>query len=544
MFGDRREVITGNEAREELRQGVNILADAVACTLGPKGRNVILQRVYNKSRVTKDGVSVASEIFLDNAIQDIGAQLIKEAAQNTAEEAGDGTTTSTVLARAIYNKGLDYINESSAHNPIDVNKGIELAVTDIINELKKASIPVNINTKELEHVATISANNDVALGKIVSEAVSSVGKDGQVIMENSKTSETYHDIIAGTIIEQGFISPHFIVDGNSEELELNNPLIVVSNFKLTSKEHIEPFLKKAYNESRSMLIIAEELEKEALAYALENVLRGVVNIAIVRPPSVSNMRNFMLGDIATITGGTFRNYNASHSPTKFFDKFYGEAEKVIVNRKQTVIINGKGSEEDKLARKISIEENIKNADKGVDDRHRDRMSKMFSGVATIYIGATSEVEQREKKDRVEDAILATQSALHEGIVPGGGLTLLNLAKTEITRTFANKCEEAGYVIVKHACSQPIIQILSNAGKKLSDITLKFNDSNRKGYNAKTDKFVEDMIEEGIIDPTKVVRTALENAASVAKTLLTTETVIYLKDNHIAESIKMDPGNVK
>ena len=544
MFGDRREVITGNEAREQLRQGVNILADAVSCTLGPKGRNVILQRVYNKSRVTKDGVSVASEIFLDNAIQDIGAQLIKEAAQNTADEAGDGTTTSTVLARAIYNKGLDYINENDKHNPIDVNRGIGLAVEDIVKGLIKESIPVAANSKELEHVATISANNDEELGKIVAEAVSSVGKDGQVIMENSKTSDTYHDIIAGTIIEQGFISPHFIVDGNSEEIELNNPLIVVSNFKLTSREHIDPFFKKAYNENRSMLIIAEELEKEALAYALENVLRGIVNIAIVRPPSVSNMRNFMLGDIATITGGAFRNYNASHSPTKFFDKFYGEAEKVIVNRKQTVIINGKGSEDDKLARKISIEENIKNADKGVDDRHRDRMSKMFSGVATIYIGASSEVEQREKKDRVEDAILATQSALYEGIVPGGGLTLLKLAKAKHNRKFENTCQEAGYVIVQHACTTPLRQILYNAGKDLSEITLNLNKTNRKGYNAKTDMYVEDMIEEGVIDPTKVVRTALENAASVAKTLLTTETVIYLKDSHIAESIKMDPGNVK
>lgn len=544
MFGDRREVITGNEAREQLRQGVNILADAVSCTLGPKGRNVILQRVYNKSRVTKDGVSVASEIFLDNAIQDIGAQLIKEAAQNTADEAGDGTTTSTVLARAIYNKGLDYINENDKHNPIDVNRGIGLAVEDIVKGLIKESISIAANSKQLEHVATISANNDEELGKIVAEAVSSVGKDGKVIMETSETSKTYHEIIKGTVIEQGFINPIFATGTNSEEVELTNPLIVTSNFKFHSMKDIYPLFDYAAKNKRDLLIIAEELDKEALQFASENILEGRINCAIVRPPGVSNMRTFMLNDIAVITGGSFKDTSRGHSPAKMFEKNYGSAEKVIVNRKQTVIINGSGDEKLKEERVKSIEENIANAEMAIKERHQERLSKMFSGIATIYIGASSEVEQREKKDRVEDAILATQSALHEGIVPGGGLTLLKLAKVKHNRKFENACQEAGYVIVQHACTTPLRQILYNAGKDLSEITLNLNSTNRKGYNAKTDMYVEDMIEEGVIDPTKVVRTALENAASVAKTLLTTETVIYLKDNHIAESIKMDPGNVK
>lgn len=539
MFGDRRGVVSGVDAREKLRQGINLLADTVACTLGPKGRNVILQRVYNKSRVTKDGVSVANEFFLEDAIQDIGAQLIKEAAQKTADNAGDGTTTSTVLARSIFNQGLDYLKEDPTRNPVDVNKGITIAVDSIVKRLKEISVPVEVNSKELEHVASISANNDEELGKLVADAISSVGKDGEVIMADSKNSKTYYEVIKGTVIEKGIISPHFITDSNKEEIELDNPLIVVSNFKLTSLEHIRPFFKKAFEESRSMLIIAEELEKEALAYALDNILRGKVNIAIVPPPGVSNMRNFMLSDIAAITGGSFRNHNSNHLPTKFYDNHYGEAEKVIVGRYKTVIIGGKGTEEAKQERINSIHENIKNAEKGIDDRHKSRLSRMFSGIATIYIGATSEVEQREKKDRIEDAILATQSALEEGILPGGGMALYN--SEVISEEEMNKDVYQGVRIIESSCCAPFKQILSNCGKDYDKVV---SELDVMGYNAKTDSYVKDMIKEGIIDPTKVVREALENAASVAKTLLTTEAIVYLKDNHIAESIKIDPGNIQ
>lgn len=544
MFGDRRKVEFGESARNKMMQGVNTLADSVACTMGPKGRNVFIQRVYNKSKVTKDGVTVANEFFLDDPIEDMGAQAIKEAAQKTAEEAGDGTTTSTVLARAILKEGLEYINSNEGANPVDLNKGIDIAVDEIVKSLKDKSIPVEINSKELEHVATISANNDEKLGKIVADAVSSVGKDGKVVMEFSKDHKTYNEIIKGTVLDQGIISPHFVTDSNKEEIELNNPLIAVTNFKLTSVEHIQPFFNEAYNKKRDMLIIAEELDKVALAYAIENVVtRGVVNIAIVRPPSVSNMRNFMLGDIATITGGTFRNRHSAHIPEKFLTKHYGEAKKVTVGRKSTVIIEGKGSEEEVNKRIESVNENIKNAEKGVDDRHRERLSRMFSGVATIYIGANSEIEAKEKKDRVEDAILATQSALEEGIVPGGGITLAS------TKQLSPEDGDlsAGYNLIYNACKTPFKQILANAGNNHEEI-LKGIESRPSGtgYNAKTGEYVTDMIEAGIIDPTKVTRVALENAASVAKMLLTTSAVIYYSEegSHLAESIKVDPGNVR
>jgi chaperonin GroEL len=543
MFGDRRRVLSGKENREELRKGVNLLADTVSCTLGPKGRNVICQRVYNKSRITKDGVTVAGEFFLEDPIQDIGAQIIKEASQKTAEEAGDGTTTSTVLARSIYNNGLNYLNEDNANNPVDVIAGIDLAVNDIVKNLKKLSIDINPNTKHLENVATISANNDSDLGKIVSEAVSTIGKDGKVIMENSKDSSTYFNVIRGTIIEQGFIHPVFSTSSESEEMVLNNPLIVVSNFKFSSMEQIRDICTYAYKNQRELLIIAEELDKEALVYVAENVSRGKIKMAVVRPPGVSNMRNFMLSDIAIITGGDFKDTVKGHNPKRFNANNFGSAEKVIVNRKQTVIIEGKGSKEEKQKRISAIQENIKNAEKGIDDRHKERLSKMFSGVATIYIGANSEVEQKEKKDRVEDAILATQSALEEGIVPGGGFALYNCIKKK-WKAFDNKDIEAGYTIVMHSCLDPLKTIISNAGKNPDTILSKLNKTNRMGYNSKSGLYVENVIESGIIDPTKVARVSLINAASVAKTLLTTEATIYYSENHLPESIKMDPGNVK
>jgi len=547
MFGDRREVISKKEARDQLKQGINTLADTVACTMGPKGRHVIVQRIYNDSRVTKDGVTVASEFFLNDPVQDIGAQLIKKVAVKTAEDAGDGTTTATVLSRAIINEGLNYVNSDKQHNPVDVNKGIDIAVEKIVTNLKKMSIPVDINTKELEHVATISTNNDEELGAIVAEAVSSVGKEGKVVMEYSKDHKTYTEVIKGTVSDQGFISPEFITDANKEEVVLNKPLILVSNFKFLAIEHIEPFFKYAYDNKRDMLIIAEELEKQALGYALGNLARGVVNIAIVRPPSVSNMRSFMLGDIATITGGSYRNRMSNHLPEKFLTKYYGEADKVIVNRKNTIILGGKGDEEEKKERIESIRENIKNADKGVDDRHRDRLSKMFSGVATVYIGANSELEREEKKYRVEDAILATQSALEEGIVPGGGMALIESINWDpLNQDLLEGDIDAGYTIALAACMKPFMQILSNAGKDGEAILKEIKSRpSGTGYNVKTGEYVPDLIKEGVIDPTKVVRVALENAASVAKMILTTEAVIYYgEDNHLAESIKPDPGNVR
>jgi chaperonin GroEL len=548
MFGDRRGVVQGKEVRDKLLAGVNLLADTVSVTLGPKGRNVILQRIYNSSRVTKDGVSVAEDFFLADPVEDIGAQLLKQAARDTAEEAGDGTTTSTVLARAIFAKGIEYLNQSDKNNPVDINEGIDLAVKDILDIIKKSSKTIEVDSEELVHVASISANNDNELGKVVAEAVSTVGKEGQVVMGVSKDHTTYHDSIVGTVIEQGYMDPVFATDANTEEVVLDRPLVVTSNFKFSAMEDIRRMIDVAYNNKRSLLIIAEELTLEALAFVAENVEHGKIKVAVVRPPGVSNMRKFMLSDIAIITGGSFRDTLKGHNPRDFKTTEFGEAEKVIVNRKQTVIIGGKGSQEAKDARVRAIQENIANAEKGIDDRHKERLSKMFSGMATVYIGANSEVEQKEKKDRVEDSILATQSALEEGIVPGGGTALLNAVRdlnSEII-PFKNKDVYSGYLILLNACTQPFKRILKNAGKDVDTILtgIKSRPSGT-GYNAKNGEYVDSMINEGIIDPTKVVRCALENAASVAKTLLTTEAALYYMKGHNPESIDMDPDrNIK
>jgi len=544
MFGDRRGVVSGEEVRDKLLAGVNLLADTVSVTLGPKGRNVILQRIYNSSKVTKDGVSVAEDFFLADPVEDIGAQLIKQAARKTAVEAGDGTTTSTVIARAIFEEGVKYLNENKDRNPVDVNQGIDWAVETIVKALREEAVDVSVNSKDLTNVATISANNDAELGKIVSEAVSTVGKEGKVIMADSKNDKTYHESIVGTVIEQGYMDPVFATDANTEEVILENPLIAVSNFKFSSMEDIRPMIDVAYSKRRSMLIIAEELTQEALAFVAENVTLGKIKVAVVRPPSVSNMRKFMLSDIAIITGGSFKDTLKGHNPRKFKASELGSAEKVIVNRKQTVIIEGKGSDEAKESRIRAIEENIKNAEKGVDDRHKDRLSKMFSGMSTIYIGANSEVELKEKKDRVEDAILATQSALEEGVVVGGGNALLNIVNK--FGAIGESDMENGHTILRAACMEPYRRILENAGKDFDTIRKEIKSRPEgTGYNAKTGEYVPSMIDEGVIDPAKVVRCALENAASVAKTLLTTEAALYYLKGHNPESIDIDPDrNIK
>jgi len=549
MFGDRRRVVSKSEARKKLMQGIDLLADTVSCTLGPKGRNVILQRVYNKSRVTKDGVSVADEFFLEDPVEDIGAQLIKEAAQRTATDAGDGTTTATILARSLIKEGMYYIDqiEGVQHNPVDINKGIDIAVAEILKMIKDQALPVDINTQELEHVATISANNDPELGKIVTEAVSAVGKDGKVVMDYSKDNTTYTELIEGTVWNQGIYSAHFVTNSNEEEIELIKPLILVSNFKFSSDKEIYPFLKYAESKNRSLLIICEELEKTAFSYTLNASVQGHVRVAVVRPPGLSNMRSFMLGDVATITGATLRDYNKGDKIAEFTANQYGEAEKVLVSRTHTIITGGAGDPIKIEERKNAILENIKKAPKGIDDRHSDRLSKMFSGISTVHIGANSELEQKEKKDRIEDAILATQSALHEGIIPGGGVALYKAGKHILKNKYNVDNDDIllGIRIVGKSCLEPFYTILDNAGKELDDKTeTAIETIKNTGYNANNDTYIKDMMVEGIIDPAKVTRAALENAASVAKMILTVEAVVYYSENHLAESIKMDPGNVR
>lgn len=534
MFGDQRSVESQQAARNRMLKGINLLADTVAYTMGPKGRNVILQRHYNQSRVTKDGVTVANEFFLKDPVEDIGAQLIKEAAQKTADEAGDGTTTATVLARSIIKQGIEFINDNPNANPIDLNAGITAAVSCIVDNIKTKALPVDITDSRLLDVATISANNDIELGKLVTEAITSVGKDGQVVMEYSKSPDSFIETIKGTVWDQGIISPHFITSEDSEEIELEDPLIITSNFKLTSDEEVYQLVKFAKDENRSILIICEELEKTALSYLLKHTHLGHIKAAVVRPPSVSNMRSFMLQDISIITGSKLRDYNKGHTPKNFNMTYYGGAEKVIVTRKNTVIIGGKGDSLKVEERKKAIEENIRNAEKGIDGRHKDRLSKMFSGVATVYIGGGSEIEQKERRDRVEDSILATKSALDEGILPGGGSFLATIQINPIIPTGNKDDFRKGIEIVRNACKEPYSQILHNAG---------LSNNSDELINVKTGEVVENLINEGIIDPAKVTRCALENAASVAKMILTTEGVIYYTDDqHIHQSLVMDRGN--
>lgn len=538
MFGDQRGVVQGQEARKELLKGINTLADTVACTMGPKGRNIIIQRLYNQSRTTKDGVTVASEFFLPHPVQDIGAQLIKEAAQKTAEEAGDGTTTATVLARELISLGMAYLDENPEANPIDLINGMTAAVNHYVEEIKSKSIQIDIESDKLEDIATISANNDPELGELVAEAVRKVGVDGEVAMEFTPQSESYIDVIEGTVWEQPIIHPHFITEENKEEIELEKPLIAVTNFKISSDEDAYKVVKPILKEERPVLLICEELTKTGLAYLLKHATLGHIKIAIVRPPGMSNMRQFMLGDLAVLTGAKFRDYNKGDKPSGMLISHYGEAEKVIVNRKKTIILKGAGKQEAIDERIASIHENIKNAEKGIDGRHKNRLAKMFSGVATVYIGGYSDIEKKEKKDRVEDSILATQSALAEGVLPGGGYFLANAY--DAVATDGNKDYEKGVDIVIKACSKPYEQILTNAG-----LTSMISSTENKPVNVKTGDRVDDLIEEGIIDPAKVTRCALENAASVAKMILISEGVIHYLDNqHIHESIVMDRGNIK
>ena len=562
MFGDRRKVIKGEEARTKLLAGVNLLADTVAYTMGPKGRTVMIQRIYNNSKSTKDGVSVANEFFLEDPVEDMGAQTVKQTAQKSADDAGDGTTTATVLARSMFRSGVEYLNETNpiygrwfwnkhkvlrresfGRNPIDVVKGIDIALSYVIESVKETVISIQINSKELLDVATISANNDDDLGKIVADAVSEVGAHGKVAMAISKDHKTYSTSTVGAVIEQGIINQGFATNANSEEIILERPLIAVTNFKLTSVNEVQKLMMFAAEENRSLLLFAEELTQGALAMALKNVQGGSIKMAVVMPPSVSSMRKYMLSDLAVITGGKFQDYELGESSETFKPEFFGSAEKVIVGRKQTVIIGGAGTDEAKEERVLAIEENINNAEKGIDDRHKDRLSMMFAGVATIHIGGHTEVEQKEKHDRVEDAIKACQSALKEGIVAGGGMALRNAARYDLKDS--NKDVTKGCGIVLNACMEPFKCILSNAGVSYDTINKGIMSRPKgSGYNARTGEYVSSMIDEGIIDAFKVTRCALENAASVAKTLLTTEAVIYYAEDHSPKSVHQDPGNIK
>ncbi|MCX7760219.1 MAG: chaperonin GroEL [Hydrogenothermaceae bacterium] len=519
-----KRLVYGDEARAKLKAGVDKLANAVKVTLGPRGREVILEKKWGSPVVTKDGVSVAKEIELSDPYENMGAQLVKEVASKTADVAGDGTTTATVLAQAIYEEGLKAI--ASGANPVYVKRGIDEAVKIVIEELKKISKPVS-GRKEIEQVATISANNDPEIGKIIADAMEKVGKDGVITVEESKGADTTLEVTEGMQFDRGYLSPYFVTNPEKMEAVLENPYILIYEKKINNIRELLPVLEKVVQTNKPLLIIAEDVEGEALATLVVNHIKGVLKVCAVKAPGFGERRKAMLQDIAILTGGTAITEDLGIKLESVDLDMLGKADKVVVDKDNTTIIGGKGSSEDIKARIEQIKKQIETTTSEYDkEKLQERLAKLAGGVAIIKVGAATEAELKEKKDRVDDAVHATKAAVEEGIVPGGGVALYRASRALCNINEENTDKAWGIKIVKNACKMPIKQIAYNAGFEGSVIIEKIKDVENVnyGFNAATGEYV-DMVESGIIDPTKVVRTALQNAASVAGTMLTAECLV-------------------
>ena len=514
------------EARDKVRNGVNKLASAVQATLGPCGRNVMIEKENGSPVITKDGVTVAREIFLKDPIENAGAQAIKEVSMRAAKQAGDGTTTATVLASFMYNEGLKAIN--SGVNPVELKRGMDKATTILINNLRDISRDV-VTNEEIKQIATISANNDSAVGAIIAEAMESVGKNGVIQVEESKTSETTLEIVEGMQIERGFISPYFATQQATMTTTLENPLILIYDRKISSVKEILPLLESVSKQGKSALIIADDIDGEALATMVLNKGRGILNICAIKAPGFGDRKIHNLEDIAILTGGQVIAAQKSMKLDKLTADMLGTARTVTVSQNETIIVDGAGDTEAIKARIEDIKTQYEKADSDYEKQFlKDRMSKLIGGVAVLNIGAATEIELKEKKDRVDDALHATRAAVEEGIVPGGGIALLH-ALVGLTVETQNEDQILGVNIVKKACFAPFKAIVENAGKSAEAIYAKVEDNTEfefVGYDARNNKIC-DMFAAGIIDPTKVTRTALELATSVAGTLLTTECVISI-----------------
>jgi len=515
------------DARSAMKRGVDQLADAVKVTLGPKGRNVVIEKKFGSPLITKDGVSVAKEIELEDPIENLGAQMVREVASKTNDIAGDGTTTATVLAQAIVREGLK--NVTAGANPMDLKRGIDLGVQAIQEGLRQLKRPISGN-KEIAQVATISANNDSTIGNLIADAVAKVGKDGVVTVEEAKGTETSVDVVEGMQFDRGYLSPYFITDQDSLEGVLENAMIVLIEKKVSAVKELVPVLEKAAQQGRSILIVAEDIEGEALATLVVNKLRGTIKVAAVKAPGFGERRKEILEDIAILTGATVISEERGHKlETTTVDQL-GQAKKVVVTKDATTIIEGSGESDSIKARIEQIKGQIKNTTADYDkEKLQERLAKLSGGVAVVKIGAATELEMKEKKDRVEDALHATRAALEEGIVPGGGVAYIRSQHMLDELEVANVDQRTGINIIRKAVEEPIRWILSNAGLEPSVIINKIKEDNEGswGFNAYTEKF-EDLIESGVIDPTKVSRVALENAASVASLLITTEATIVEK----------------
>lgn len=519
-----KDILYTTEARELLKNGVDTLANAVKVTLGPKGRNVIIDKKYGSPLITKDGVTVAKEIELENAIENMGAQLVKEVASKTADVAGDGTTTATVLAQSIVTTGLK--NLAAGANPMDLKRGIDKAVEVVVASLKKMSKSVSDSDDKVKQVATISANNDEKVGGLIAEAMSKVKKEGVITIEEAKGTETEVKLVEGMQFDRGYISPYFITDPEKMETVLDNPLILLCEKKISVMKDLLPILEKSVQTGRPLLIISEEVEGEALTTLVVNKLRGSLKVAAVKAPGFGDRRKAMLEDIAILTGGTLISEDSGYKLENTEIEFLGQAEKVVIDKDNTTIVNGKGSKVDIKGRVNQIKAQMETTTSDYDkEKLQERLAKLSGGVAVIYVGATTEVEMKEKKARFDDALHATRAAVEEGIVPGGGVAFLRTISSLDKLKGINEDENTGIAIVKKALEEPIRQIVANAGIEGSIIVQKVKDGKDDfGFNARYEKY-ENLFEAGVIDPTKVTRVALENAASVAGMLLTTECVI-------------------
>jgi chaperonin GroEL len=514
------------QVRSGLKEGVDKLANAVKVTLGPKGRNVILQKQFGVPHITKDGVSVAKEIELEDPIENIGAQLVKEVAQKTADQAGDGTTTATVLAQEIFSLGVK--NVTAGANPMDLKRGIDDAVRIVVDELAKLSKPVATST-EIEQVATVSANNDSSIGSMIATAMEKVGKDGIITVEEAKGIETEVKTVEGMQIDKGFLSPYFVTNQESMEAELENPYILIYDKRISTLKEILPILESTAQTNKPLLIIAEDVDGEALGALVVNKMRGSLKVAAVKAPAFGDRRKEILEDIAVLTGGTVISEEVGLTLDKATVKDLGTAEKITIDKDTTTFINGGGNVENIKARIDLIKNQIDKSTSDYDkEKLQERLSKLSGGVAIIYIGATTEVEMKEKKDRVDDALHATRAAVAEGIVPGGGTALIR-AQSALYNVKVERSDDyhTGILIVAKAIEAPLRTIVSNGGGSAEVVINEVaGGKGNMGYNARTEKF-EDLVVAGIIDPTKVTRLALQNAASIASLLLTTECVVAI-----------------
>ena len=519
-----KDIIFNIKAREALKQGVDELSDAVKVTLGPKGRNVIMEKSYGAPVVTKDGVTVAKEIELANSIENMGAQMVKEVASKTSDIAGDGTTTATVLAQAIFTTGLK--NVTAGANPMDLKRGIDKAVVKVVDSLKKQTKEVGDSLEKIEQVASVSANNDSFIGKMIAEAMNKVKKEGVITIEEAKGIETTVKVVEGMQFDRGYISPYFVTDTEKMEVVFENPYILIYDKKVSVMKDLLPLLEKAVQTGRPFLVISEDIEGEALATLVVNKIRGTLKVAAVKAPGFGDRRKEMLEDIAILTGGTVISEEKGFKLEDTTLQDLGEAEKVVIDKENTTIINGNGKKEDIEGRINQIKSQIDKSESEYDsEKLQERLAKLAGGVAVIYVGAASEVEMKEKKDRFDDALHATRAAIEEGIIPGGGVAYLRAIKVIDKLKGDNEDEETGIAIVKRALEEPLRQIVANAGLEGSIIVQKVKEGKDDyGFNARTEVY-EPLLAAGVIDPTKVARVALENAASIASMLLTTECVI-------------------